>query len=168
MSFTFDKLKRIKIMKKIGVVLFATFLIYSCEKEKTFPKEPVLETVSFNIKSEFLAEWTFSFTDGDGDLGSDFESDTNYFQKLHLKSPSTFPTDSVLVLAGERLPKINTSGLNKGVEGDITRFIELDFYNLKPTDTVYFSTSVIDQSGRRSNEIRTPRFTLNPTIIYLD
>ncbi len=153
-------------MKK---VLFAALLyasIIGCQKEETFPKEPVIETISFRITGDLLAEWVFSFTDGDGNLGSDSPMDSNYFQTLHISSPRFSNPDSTLELAGERLPKINTSGLSKGVEGEITRFIELDLYDFRSVDTVYFTAFVVDQSGNKSGVIQTPRFTLDPTIIY--
>lgn len=150
-------------MKRILLSALLFVAIIGCEKEKTFPNEPIIETVSFGISGD-SAKWVFSFTDGNGDLGSDSDADTNYFQSLHLSTPLF--SDSVLVLAGERLPKINTSGISKGIEGEITRFIELDLYNLRRGDTIFFSAYVVDQSGNRSEAIRTPRFTLNPTIFY--
>tara|TARA_R110002049_G_scaffold288033_3_gene470343 strand:- start:1201 stop:1668 length:468 start_codon:yes stop_codon:yes gene_type:complete len=155
-------------MKNTILIALIFISILGCDKDKIFPDEPIIETLSFRIKGDTLGEWVFSFTDGDGDLGSEVDSDTNYFQKLHLRKPSNPLVDSVLVLSGERLPKINTSGIGKGIEGEITRFIELDLYDLQQGDTIYFSTYVVDQSGKRSNEIRTPRFTLNPTIFYPD
>ena len=112
-------------MKKILIIGLLFTILYGCRKENNFPDEPIIKTVSFDVTSDLIASWVFSFTDGNGDLGSDNDLDTNYFQTLHISSPTL---DTSIVLAGERLPKINTSGINKGVEGEITRFIELDFY----------------------------------------
>lgn len=152
-------------MKKVFFIAAFVLVVTGCRKEESFPDEPVIETVSFRISGDTLAEWVFSFTDGDGNLGSDNDADTNYFQSLYLSSPTI---DTAYQLGAERIPKINTSGITKGIEGEITKFIELDLFSFTPTDTVYFTAKVIDQAGNSSNEIRTPRFTLNPTVVYQD
>ncbi len=142
----------------ISIVLFAS----SCKEELDFPLEPILKSKSFTIvgDSALKAFWIFSFTDGDGDLGSD-DTTKNFFPKIHyINGDSTKP------LTSASLPKINTSGKTKSIEGEITQTIEIDFFELKATDTVYISATVIDQSGKISNEIKTPIFKIKPVIYF--
>lgn len=138
------------------VVLFAS----SCKEELDFPLEPIIKTKSFNIEGDSIAYWVFSFTDGDGDLGSS-DTSKNFFPKLHYING-----DSTRALENASLPKINTSGKTKSIEGEITQTIELDFFLLKSTDTVYISAFVKDQAGRTSNEIKTPIFKIKPVVYF--
>lgn len=153
-------------MKKIAVAAALFAVLFGCKEDPDFPNVPQIETVSFQI-IDGEAYWKFSFKDGDGNLGSSLETDTNFFQSI-----VNLSKDTTIAFVGERIPAIEIVGGSKGIEGEITKSTNLAQLQLIGTggytkqDTVYFTTYIVDNAGNRSNLIRTPAFKENPIIIF--
>ena len=62
----------ISVSSKIAIV-FISLCLFSCLKPVTYPNEPEIEYVSFESSSD-SGKITFSFTDGDGNIGLDLEA----------------------------------------------------------------------------------------------
>ena len=58
------------ISKSKIVIVFLSLSLLSCLKPISYPNEPIIEYVGFESLSD-SGKLTFSFTDGDGDLGLD-------------------------------------------------------------------------------------------------
>jgi hypothetical protein len=142
----------------------ALILQTGCLREPDFPPEPNIEFVSisttqfyqFPVQSDSLII-TFSFTDGDGDLGDD--------DNLNL-----FLTDSRIPATPQRfrIPFIPKEGVANGISGEVSMKIASScciYPDLSPpcsqqaafpTNALYYSIQIEDRSGNRSNAIRTP------------
>ncbi|MEM9919763.1 MAG: hypothetical protein AAF990_16835 [Bacteroidota bacterium] len=137
----------------------------SCTKPPDYPDEPVIkfERLSKNLirqRSKDSLQMTFSFTDGDGDLG-DAENGANVFL-TDTRDGSSFITYSV--------PFVPVQGANNGISGEISVVLSAEFqiccippnglnpcerYAQYPSDTLIYEIQLEDRSGKRSNIIRT-------------
>ncbi|MFZ4634369.1 MAG: hypothetical protein ACOYNO_09220 [Saprospiraceae bacterium] len=154
------------LLAAVAVLMWAT-----CVKPPDYPKEPVIEFKSLSknlLLQSSLGEdsvvISFTFTDGDGDLG--FKDD----------SESIFIVDGRdnFMKPSYRIPYIEQQGAGNGISGEI--FIVLPstccIYNngippcesgsIAPQtfDTVFYKISIQDRAGHRSNEIQTAPITL--------
>ena len=187
-----------KTMKTRGLLalLFLIMAAWSCQKPVEYPIEPKIEYQGFtyllNPDSTFSGEGiiTFSYTDGDGDLGLD-DADTTYpfgFQDPHyynmvidylkcvngefvntpLLSPHvpTSPTDTILrdtITFNARFKRLRDSEEPKAISG--TMEYKLTVQNpLSPNDTVKFEIRILDRALHESNVIQTEPIITNPTI----
>lgn len=148
-----------KPLLSFAIPLSLVFGLMSCSDEETFPLTPV---ISFKSLEKFTAQsgadslmLTFSFTDGDGDIGSApadtfgrdvyvrlFESNNGVFQEAPLSAPLEY-----------RVPFLEPRGNNESLKGDIK--INIDYNVLRPNDTIFYKVSLEDRAGNRSNEITT-------------
>ncbi len=164
-------------MNKIFPVLTAMLILLlpSCVQPPNYPKEPVIEYigVSKNVMQQgqnysdslFV---TFSFTDGDGDLGfpesdptpSVFVRDSrDDFPKPPLQLPYVEPQGAANGISGEitvKLPTVcciytNPEGIKVACE-DVPGFYQYD--------TFYYYIKIRDRAGHESNEIKTEAITL--------
>lgn len=148
--------------------LLLSLLALSCIKPPDYPDEPELEFMglskdtmlqsSFNIDSVVVA---LSFTDGDGDIGSD-------------DSLNVFVTDlrDGFLAHKFRMPKVPAEGANNGISADlfIVLYTTCCVYdngdppcipsNLIPTNSVQYGIYITDNSGNKSNSVETPPITL--------
>lgn len=133
--------------------------LMSCSDEETFPVTPV---ISFKSLEKFTSLsgsdsliLTFSFTDGDGDIGSApadtfgrdvyarlFESINGVFVEAPLSAPLEY-----------RVPFLEPRGNNQTLKGDIS--INIDYNILQPNDTIFYQVILEDRAGNRSNEMVT-------------
>ncbi len=135
------------------------FLFGSCTDDETFPVTPEIGFKSLekftNINGLDSLMLTFSFTDGDGDLGSP-ESDVtsrDIFAKIFERKNGVF-VEAVLAAPLEyRLPYLQPSGNNQSLKGDIK--INIDYNVLQPNDTIYYTLYIKDRAGHKSNQITT-------------
>ena len=185
-----------KIRNLIGL-LFLVLAALSCQKPVEYPIEPKVEyqgfTYLFDADSTFSGEGvvSFSYTDGDGDLGLD-DSDTIYpfgfhdahyynlvidylkcvngvFVKTPLLSPHvpTSPADTLVlydtVTFNARFKRLRDSEEPKAISG--TMDYKLTVRNpLSPNDTIKFEIHILDRALHESNVIQTEAIYTNPTI----
>ena len=183
-----------KIRNLIGL-LFVVLTVLSCQKPVEYPVEPKIDyqgfTYLFNADSTFSGEGvvSFSYTDGDGDLGLD-DSDTlspfgfhdahyynmvidylkcvnGVFVKTPLLSPHvpTSPADTLVlydtVTFNARFKRLRDSEDPKAISGTIE--YKLTVQNpLSPNDTIKFEIRILDRALHESNVIQTEAIDTNP------
>ena len=156
----YGKLRKITLMA-IGLVVAVT--LQSCEDNSNLPVTPGIEfksldkfsSVSTGIDSLVL---TFSFEDGDGDIGFP-ESDTSsrdIFVKLFEKQNGIFVpvvfTDTLLFTY--RMPYLEPTGNNSSLKGEVI-ISYLGYLIGVPNDTVRYEVYIRDRAGHTSNTITT-------------
>jgi hypothetical protein len=151
--------------------LASSIALYNCANPPDYPNEPIIEfkNVSktllrqgqLNSKNDSLIV-SFSFTDGDGDLG-DKDSVNIYITDLRDGN-----------VRESRIPFIDPQGAGNGISGDISvqlyttccTYVNSEGIKLAcesvpvPYDTVVYSISIKDRSGNKSNTIQTPPIVL--------
>jgi len=165
---------------KISLLTFAIcLLIFSgCKKANEYPVEPLINfkslTTDKNSNGKDIAgRITFSFTDGDGDIGL-ADNDTfppynpsgQYYYNLVLKyfsKPNGVWIPNTAYHLNGRLPVITPEGTNKAIRGDIEYFI----YGLDQLPQcavnlpVRFELYIYDRALHRSNTITTEEILIN-------
>jgi hypothetical protein len=141
------------------VLSIGLFSLVSCSDEETFPVTPV---ISFKSLEKFQSlsgldslVLTFSFTDGDGDIGSAV-SDTfgrDVYARLFERNNGVFEEAPLSAPLQYRVPYLEPRGNNSSLKGDIR--ISIDYNILRPNDTIYYKVLLEDRAGNRSNEIST-------------
>jgi hypothetical protein len=178
----------------IGVLLLA-LVVCSCQKPVEYPIEPRIAYEGFtyliNADSTFSGEGivSFSYTDGDGDLGLD-DSDTlppfgfhdahyynmvidylkcvnGEFVKTPLLSPHvpTNPADTLVlydtVTFNARFKQLRDSEEPRAISGKME--YKLTVQNpFSPNDTVKFEIHILDRALHESNVIQTEAIYTNP------
>ncbi len=172
-------------------------ILCSCHKPVEYPVEPRIEyqgfTYLFNADSTFSGEGvvSFSYTDGDGDLGLDDGdtlppfgfNDTYYynmvidylkcengvFVKTPLLSPHVpaHPADTLVlydtVTFNARFKRLRDSEDPKAISG--TMEYKLTVQNpFSPNDTVRFEIHILDRALHESNVIQTEPIYTSPRI----
>ncbi|MBD3638623.1 MAG: hypothetical protein HUJ25_14825 [Crocinitomicaceae bacterium] len=163
-----------KILTKIKLItasLAVIILCFSCFKSEEYPLEPVISDPQVQVLGD-SAVVSFSFTDGDADLGLE-PSDTfgvhapgsYYYYNIYL---DYFEKDDSqgwvpgMDLSGDtirfayRIKPIEVSENTKGIKGTIDVDIQ-NFANPFSTqsDTVKFAIKLIDRALNESNVIET-------------
>lgn len=179
-----------KIRDLIGL-LFLALATLACQKPVEYPIEPKIAyegfTYLFNADSTFSGEGviSFSYTDGDGDLGLD-DSDTlspfgfndaHYYNMVvdylkcvngeFVKTPllswnaQTQTYDTVTFNA--RFKRLRDSEEPKAISGkmDYTLTVQNPF---SPNDTVKFEIHILDRALHESNVIQTDPIYTNPML----
>lgn len=175
----------------IGMLLLATAM-FSCQKPVEYPVEPKIAYEGFtyliNEDSTFTGEGivSFSYTDGDGDLGLD-DSDTlppfgfhdahyynmvidymkcvnGEFVKTPLLSwnPQTQSYDTVTFNA--RFRRLRDTDEPKAISGKMDYQITVQ-NPLSPDDTIKFEIRILDRALHESNVIQTDAIYTNLNII---
>ena len=174
----------------IGIVFLALVAV-SCQKPVAYPVEPKIAyegfTYLFNPDSTFSGEGviSFSYTDGDGDLGLDDAdtlspfgfNDAHYYNMLidylkcvngeFVKTPllswnaQTQSYDTVTFNA--RFKRLRDSEEPKAISGtmDYTLPVQNPF---SPNDTIKFEIHILDRALHESNVIQTDPIFTNPTL----
>ena len=180
-------------MKKrylVGMLLLA-LAVLSCQKPVEYPIEPKITYEGFtyliNPDSTFSGEGiiSFSYTDGDGDLGLD-ESDTlppfglhdahyynmvvdylkcvnGEFVKMPLLSWNVQTQSYDTISFNARFKRLRDSEEPKAISGkmDYTLIVQNP---LSPNDTVKFEIHILDRALRESNVIQTDAIYTNPML----
>ncbi len=155
-------------MRLSSLLIALGFLVHGCIQPPEYPIIPEIELVGLSslsmVQSSLNTDSTtvvFSFTDGDGDIGSP--------EVLNI-----FVTDlrDNFVASRYRIPSIPEAGSNNGISGEITitLYTTCCVYpngeppctpsETFPTDEVTYEIYITDQAGNKSNTIRTPPITL--------
>ncbi len=148
-------------------------ILVSCTKPPDYPIEPVITFERLSRQSMIQGSLnndsiivTISFTDGDGDLGSDETGFDIYVKdtRLDLAPPTEF-----------KLPKVPEQGAGNGISGEIsilvftTCCIFPDASNPPPacssstefpSESVSYEIYIKDRAGHESNRIITDPVTL--------
>ena len=170
---------------KIVLIILIAFVFGAgaCKKVEKFPDTPHIEFISFQkIYNPGLELYdrgvlTFSFEDGDGDVGLNsgdtlppFNAGSVYHYNLIIDffelqngelvkvpivwyNPQTEEYDTLSLSA--RIPDLTPDGINKAISGEVhdTLFI----YNFNSDfDTIKFEAYIFDRALHESNTISTP------------
>ena len=182
-----------KEMNKRNLIglLFLSMVMASCQKPVEYPIEPKIAYEGFtyliNEDSTFTGEGivSFSYTDGDGDLGLD-DSDTlppfgfhdahyynmvvdymkcvnGEFVKTPLLSwnPQTQSYDTVTFNA--RFRRLRDTDEPKAISGKMDYQITVQ-NPLSPDDTIKFEIRILDRALHESNTIQTEAIYTNPIL----
>lgn len=151
--------------KVVIFILTLVVFISSCEKVETYSDIPEIKLDNFEVKSEKtqLDTWqlygklTFSFVDGDGDIGflenSDSISDNNISDviiKEYHKDGSNFIEKTI---GPYHLPYFEKGLYHKSIKGEV--LINIISHS---SDTVYYEIFIIDREYHQSNTITTPTY----------
>ena len=149
-------------------MLFFAAGVFACQTPPDYPDEPVIEFVRMSKNTieqgtgfQDTIRITFSFTDGDGDLGRTEDSQDLDIFLTDLRSNS--PAENY------RIPQVPPLGASNGIRGEITfnLFQTCCVYpqgvpipctpNAEnfPQDTVAYEIFIVDRAGNESNRIRT-------------
>ena len=151
------------------LLLFALLANQFCVKPPDYPKEPVIEFTGLSktvlqqgkSKGDSLSI-TFSYTDGDGDLGfPKTDATTSVFVRDDRDSFSKFEY---------QLPYVEPQGASNGISGEISIVVPTSCCifvtnegqklacDLVPNDflydTLYYFIKIRDRAGHMSNEIK--------------
>jgi hypothetical protein len=168
-------------MKKLFYLgAFIVVALSSCVSPPQYPIEPVIEFVSVSrdtIQPSDSISFNISFTDGDGDIGSDEDVTVNPDDSLcrHFTDSSlcdqvsqSYLSYSLLALDNRsingirciktsRIPFIPAKGSSKAISGDIT-FVtpRISCIPGKTVDTLTYLILIRDRAGHCSNVVTTP------------
>jgi hypothetical protein len=155
--------------RHLTFAIFSSFLLSECATPPDYPDEPVITYKymsgnSMKQNSNSLADsllLTFSFTDGDGDLGSNdsvaifIEDGRDGFDKPPYK-----------------IPFIDQQGAGNGISGEISILLNTTCCTFGngyppcsvvpniPYDTLTYRVYIRDRAGHKSNLIETPQILL--------
>ena len=158
---------RTKVVFIFSVVL--TLLgVSSCFKSQEYPLYPIITDPVFVFWGDDSAMLSFSFTDGDGDIGlydsqvlPPYDTTSKYHYNLYI---DYYEKDDVtgwqrgLDLAGDsitfkyRLKPIIVKGKNRGIKGRMDVKMK-DYFNFfsNQSDTIKYSVQLIDQALNESD-----------------
>lgn len=136
-----------------------------CQKEDKYPVTPEIEFKSLDIyknsSGQDSLELIFSFTDGDGDLGTpeiDLTS-RDIFVKIFELRNGVFVEPVLPAPLEYKLPYLEPRGNNKSLKGDIK--LNVDYNITWPNDTIRYSLYIKDRAGNQSNTITTSVIVTN-------
>ncbi len=146
-------------------ILFAILICftYACEKPPIYDDQPTISWFKFSKDTvdQYSGNVTFffNFTDGDGDLGSDFDT----IQDIIIVDTRRTPNDTSFYKLPVIEPDGNISGVSGTVEVDVSLLCCISPSNplivCQPIpnfyDTVSYKIRIRDQAGNWSNEIAT-------------
>lgn len=141
----------------LTVIIFATALV-SCEPKVDYPDEPTVEFKSFTFADTTLlgnpvkqGTLTFSFTDGDGDIGFDTVARKNtIFMTKHKMVNNVLTQMDLLVDLNYFVERIYSDNDRHAVSGDI-KIEDLNEYKNTFGDTIMYKFYIVDRAGNRSN-----------------
>lgn len=145
---------------KISLITLTVVITTSCLKNDEYSSVPELTFISYNTFSSDgvdvdSAVYTFSFTDGDGDLGSDDSAVVNCFLHYYEKDADTMKLYPSFIRE-YRLPSLTPNAKNKAIDGEISLTLKpAPIFNPFNDSTYQWGCTVMDRAGNESNEIRT-------------
>lgn len=165
------------------LLLAAIFTGSACNDPESLPSTPEIKYKSVekitNISGkDSLIRLTFSYLDGDGDLGlsaTDTMPPFNYtpFNKFYnnifidyfeMKGskfvPVTIPFTNDTVRFLYRMDVLTPDGKNKAIKGDISIVMDLTPYDVKP-QVIKFGIQIADRQLHLSNWVETPAILMN-------
>jgi hypothetical protein len=152
------------MIKQSGLLLILILFLSACEEKETYSEIPEIQLISFYTELEHTVDFgdilyghlTFSFVDGDGDIGFFENSDSSYdgpvindmFIFEFTKTNGDFEIEDTVEYV---LPSFN-QGVLKGTVDVKLR------HTVNDADTVYYEFYIIDRAYNVSNIITTPTY----------
>jgi len=134
-------------------------VISSCNREEVYPDVPAVTFKDFSFEDTIILGntvkrgcLTFSFTDGDGDIGFDTtqpRQNTIYMTKYKMKN-NVLSQMELLVDLNYFVERIYSDDKRHSVSGDM-KVEELNEYMSSFGDTIMYKFYIVDRAGNRSN-----------------
>lgn len=167
------------VLKILLPIFMLAILVSSCLKRKEYPPNPIIEFKEFAKYGTDSANFAFTFTDGDGDIGLD-QDDTignfapgqpyyyNFIMTYYYKdasgnfvpfdaNPAT-PAVMDTLQYRYRIPDITPEGQNKVLDGEMRIKLLAPYYGIGHQEFKY-EAYIYDRSLQKSNVIITPVLT---------
>lgn len=151
---------------KYTVFLFAFTLLYACIKKETVSKIPEIEYKSFFPYQDESADFTITFSDGDGNIGKEQgDSTKNFFLVYYYKDSITHKYvsfDSLfppVVKSEYTMRKPGDDYKNTPISGEITVNIAKYRHSVKIKNIKYV-VYIKDNADNKSNVITTPEISV--------
>jgi len=140
-------------MMRLFIIGTLILFLGSCLNPPEYSPIPEIEfdsiSSTFAVANQDSITFFITFTDGDGDLGSD------EIPNLFFKDNRTLYTDSF------KIPDITPDGNVKAISGRISyTFFPFNCIPGKDFDSLFFTIYVADRAGNNSNEVISPMITL--------
>jgi hypothetical protein len=152
-----------KFPKVHFVFAVALAMTFGCKKPNSYPDEPAIKLSSITVIKnpanglDSIARVVISFTDGDGDLGTEqYDGPDNFIVNLFEKNNGTWV--AILPSLSGHLPYLTPSGSNTALKGDIEHDIGLPFGLVN--DTLRFDIFIYDRALHQSNTVTTPEIVV--------
>ncbi|MCF0206459.1 MAG: hypothetical protein HUK15_03425 [Bacteroidales bacterium] len=151
-------------MKRIHLVilflsLLCSFVLQSCEQKNNYPIVPTVSFKEFSFQDTVILNnevkrgtLTFSFTDGDGDIGFDTtqpRQNTIFMTKYKMVDNVITPMD-LLVDLNYFVERLYSDNEKKAISGDML-VEDLNEYKMTFGDTIMYKFYIVDRAGNRSN-----------------
>lgn len=174
-------------MAKILVICLLLVLSISCRKLEEYPVEPIIAFRNFELlvnTQSGISErgvLSFSYTDGDGDLGLDqgdtlfpfhpegeyyynllityFEMDHGVFKEIPLLSWNNTTQQFDTLTFNARMPLFLPKDKQQGIKGIVSDTLYIN-NPLALSDTIQFKVKIIDRALHISNEVQSPSIVL--------
>lgn len=150
----------------ILLILLVSIVISNCKKEDTYPVTPQITFKSLtkfqNVAQNDSLEVVFSFTDGDGDVGTAEGDSVNrdVFVKLfEMKNGVFVEYVNPAAPLEYNIPYLVPRGNNSALVGDIK--INIDYNILQPNDTIRYELYMMDRARNKSNTVTTSTIVTN-------
>jgi hypothetical protein len=160
---------------KILYLISFLILLVSCEKEDQYSDIPEIKYKNFTMAVETengfentIGRLTFTFTDGDGDIGIDPNAETandttitevyNTFITRFYKENNQFVRDTIITYI---IPFLEGGVYREYLKGEIEIKI---YFNNFPYDTLMFDFYIYDRANHKSNTETTPEIIVSEWI----
>lgn len=160
---------------KILYLISFLILLVSCEKEDQYSDIPEIKYKNFTMAVETengfentIGRLTFTFTDGDGDIGIDPNAETandttitevyNTFITRFYKENNQFVRDTIITYI---IPFLEGGVYREYLKGEIEIKI---YFNNFPYDTLMFDFYIDDRANHKSNTETTPEIIVSEWI----
>jgi len=155
-----------RIFKFSLFALLSTFIFAGCKEENTYPTTPEIEFKSltkYESASQLDSlELVFSFTDGNGDIGTpDIDTfNRDVFVKFFEMKNGVFVEFTNLAAPLEyKIPFLFPRGNNSSLVGDIK--INVEYNYTQPNDTIRYELYMRDRARNKSNTITSSTIVTN-------
>lgn len=150
-------------IKHILLLVAATALYPACVKKKSYSQSPEIEFKSFVPFAGDTADFTITFSDGDGDIGKAQEDQTKnmfmtyyyldtltgkYVAKYDFNNSDTVRLDYII-----RKPKDEYTG--KPISGEVLVRIN-EYRHSKKVKKLKYVVYIVDNANHKSNILTTP------------
>jgi len=141
------------------LLIIASVMMQSCEPKMEYPDEPTITFKDFYFSDTILlgnqvkrGTLTFSFTDGDGDIGFDTiqPRHNTIFMTKHKLKDNKLTQMELLVDLNYFVERIYSDDKRHAISGDI-KIEDLNEYAMSFGDTIMYKFYIIDRAGNKSN-----------------
>lgn len=149
-------------MRIFALSLLALLFIASCDDTPVFPIEPRIEFVSITpeVGTQLTADeivLTFSYQDGDGDLGYEGDATNNLFVEDMRAAFAGIPGR----ISSYSFESLTPDTRKPSIQGNITITMLTPLYESSEEPAV-FEVYIVDRAGHKSNVIQTDPITILP------